>query len=402
MQFYELVEKVKEWQRLSPGHKRSWDNFCTAGGINKFDPSTKEESFLLKFLELANSGLITVEDADNLGSAGDGKADLVDRVKQWQRQGEGHKHAWWNWCKQQGTGDYDPNRHDATFLHQFLAACQSGEVQPADDSWGKGKSSKGGKWDNGWNADWNWIMSKAKGMFGKGKGNSPSTGNAARIGEIRYDFPEDAQVALQAFDGAWYEDNQIRVIPDEASKDGTKLLVEGLPQHVQWQDLKDFFSAGGAVAYAGFKEAYTDSSAYGAFSEFNQKFQGKGKSLAAPYSAGKSGGQSKVGEIRYDAPEHSAQAVSEFNGTYMPNHDQPISVEFDERQKFGEGTKLIIRNVPASVQWQELKDYFKVIGTVAYAGFKTGTDKGQSKGAYSGFGPMKGSAAKGKGFSPYY
>lgn len=53
-----MVEKVKEWQRKSPAHKQSWDNYCLEKGQEKFDPSTKDEAFLQTFLHGCTSGTI--------------------------------------------------------------------------------------------------------------------------------------------------------------------------------------------------------------------------------------------------------------------------------------------------------------------------------------------------------
>jgi len=450
----QLVQQVKEWQRKSSNHKQAWDNFCREAGSSKLDPSKKDNEFLQSFLEAAEQGMITVEES---GPPSGEKEDLVNQVKQWQRRGEGHKLAWWDWCKQQGTQDYDPNRHDPGFLQQFLSDCHSGVIQVQGDSKGKGKGKDKGKgkgkggWEGGWDDGYGrssapiprahvqaarkggWQDEEPQGWGGKG-GKAPKGGkggNGPKIGEIRFDDPDDAAVAIDHLNGSYFEDSQITVEMDPASTDGTKLVVKGLPPHAQWQELKDHFKEVGVVAYAGFRDEFAGSfesrapyspsskgdggKGYGGGKghgdgkgSFGKDSYGKdsyGKGGGGKDSYGKGGGGKdsygkggggfrdgfgkggggqggdKVGEIRYDDPQHAQEAVDYLNGSELEG--RMITVEFDPREQSGMGTKLVVGNLPSGMQWQELKDHFKQIGTVAYAGFKS--DKG--------YGPMKGARA---------
>mmetsp|Transcript_99269 Transcript_99269/g.182454 ORF Transcript_99269/g.182454 Transcript_99269/m.182454 type:complete len:258 (+) Transcript_99269:75-848(+) len=141
----DLVNKVKTWQRQSTGHRKAWELYCQVNGTTKFDPSAKEVTFLQAFLEAAEAGQIPVEQESSFERSE--KQPLVEAVKRWQRQGQGHKEAWWKFCGQHGSADYDPNRHEIAFLQTFLSDCESGVIQPeavSADGMGCG-CGKGGK-----------------------------------------------------------------------------------------------------------------------------------------------------------------------------------------------------------------------------------------------------------------
>merc|ERR1719223_2169099 len=57
----------------------------------------------------------------SLGAGGD-KAELVSRVKEFQRSGEEATEAWWAFCDQHMGGVRDPARHEASSILTFLAS----------------------------------------------------------------------------------------------------------------------------------------------------------------------------------------------------------------------------------------------------------------------------------------
>mmetsp|Transcript_96803 Transcript_96803/g.172213 ORF Transcript_96803/g.172213 Transcript_96803/m.172213 type:complete len:459 (-) Transcript_96803:42-1418(-) len=458
MSSHELVQRVKEWQRLSSGHKAAWDKYCRDSGSSKFDPSKKEDDFLQGFLDAAESGGVSVEEQGGDGD-GDEKTYLVNQVKQWQRKGEAYKLAWWDWCKKQGTQDYDPNRHEPWFLEQFIGATQSGEISVRPPVKGGGYKGGRGEFDDGYAAGLRAAQQKGsapykggstgkgksydggkggydggKGKNGKGGGYSAG-GNGEKIGEIRFDDPDDAQVAVDHLSGSMMADGStISVELDPNSSDGTKLVVKGVAPSCQWQELKDHFKDIGVVAYAGFKESggyepaprgYAASERGGSYGggaygggSYTERVGGKGGGAKDGYgkdgygkggkdSYGKGGGAKdgygkggggggkgvrdggeKQGEIRYDDPQHAQDAVDQLNGSELDG--RMITVDFDPNEMSGMGTKLVVGNCSPNLQWQELKDHFKSMGTVAYAGFK------------DGYGPAKGKGRpKGKSWGPY-
>jgi hypothetical protein len=55
----------------------------------------------------------------------DEKGKLVQQVKNWKRRGEEYKQSWYNYCKQLGTPNYDPNRHEIPNLGRFMDEMQA-------------------------------------------------------------------------------------------------------------------------------------------------------------------------------------------------------------------------------------------------------------------------------------
>jgi len=143
-------------------------------------------------------------------------------------------------------------------------------------------------------------------------------------GEVRFSNPAAAQAALRELDGSVLLGSQIAVTLDARSHDGTKLLISNLPAGLEWQELKGHFAQCGDVAFAG---------------------------VFGP------------GEVWMATAEEAAQAVAQMNGAGIDG--QEISVRIDENSP--DGRKLIVEQLPPSVQWQELKDLFRATGNVAHA-----------------------------------
>jgi len=133
----------------------------------------------------------------------------------------------------------------------------------------------------------------------------------------------------------------IEVKMHSGTKDQTKIQIFGMPPGTEWQEVKDHFGQIGQVA---FSEAYDPSVAL-------------------------------TGYIRYDDPAHAQLAVNMLNGTMLGG--APISIELDYASR--DMSKLIIQGIPAGIEWQELKDHFKSIGSVAYSDVLAGKGSGKGK-----------------------
>eukprot|EP00929_Paragymnodinium_shiwhaense_P028204 TRINITY_DN16401_c0_g1_i1.p1 TRINITY_DN16401_c0_g1~~TRINITY_DN16401_c0_g1_i1.p1 ORF type:complete len:1311 (-),score=236.74 TRINITY_DN16401_c0_g1_i1:72-4004(-) len=70
-----------------------------------------------------------------------------------------------------------------------------------------------------------------------------------------------------------------------------------------------------------------------------------------------------VGEVRFDSPDHAAQAMQELSGTTLM--DVEIQITLDEGWRIP--NKLIIKNVHRKVSREDLKAHFAPIGRVAHA-----------------------------------
>jgi len=178
----QLADFIKTGQRVSPSWKAAWQKYCAihGGGLN--DPSKHTDQYILDFIgyasDLASSTLesealaqgFTLDQGGKGGApkrsyggsyggsdAGCGKggyggyggyggcggmappakrvclggsvaavpvdgehAELVNKVKSFQRTGPDAKQAWWTFCDERG-GTKDPARHDAETLQEFIA-----------------------------------------------------------------------------------------------------------------------------------------------------------------------------------------------------------------------------------------------------------------------------------------
>merc|ERR1740121_1527389 len=169
-------------------------------------------------------------------------------------------------------------------------------------------------------------------------------GNAPCVGEVRFSTPEQAAHAL-SLTGSDVLGFTIEVKQHPGSKDGTKLQICNLPPGFEWQELKDLLTR-----------------ATGATPEFADTTASRGPAAAA--------------EVRFENEADAMQAVQLLNGTSIGGGE--LTVTLDEGSQ--DRTRLIVSGVPPGVEWQELKDHFGQVGTVAYANIPKPGQKG-GKGA---------------------
>jgi len=182
-------------------------------------------------------------------------------------------------------------------------------------------------------------------------------------GEVRYDDASVSQQAVEFFNGSELMGSVLSVESDPKSKDGAKLIVQGIPQGAGWQELKDHFAGiGTPVAFANIWKG------------------------GAPMGMMAGGGL--MAEVRYDDPSHAELAAATLNGMELEGF--PLSVEVDHKSK--DGSKLIISGVNPITAWQELKDHFAQCGVVAFADVK---GKGKGKGGKGGKGMDMGGGGMG-------
>jgi len=148
-------------------------------------------------------------------------------------------------------------------------------------------------------------------------------------GEVRFEHPDSARQALQ-LDGSVCAGHVVSVKLHERSSDGTKVIVSGLPEGVDWLLIKEHFSQAGPVAFAGMR-----------------KGKGKGKHQAPV-----------IGQVRYDSAAEAEKAMTMLNNSTIG--DKTITVQVAPGSK--DNTKLRITNLPLGLEWQELKDHFVQAG----------------------------------------
>jgi len=202
--------------------------------------------------------------------------------------------------------------------------------------------------------------------------------NGPMMGEIRFETADEAKQAISVLSGTELMGSTITVKNHPTSKDGTKLQVMGVPPECQWQELKDAFSEVGNVVFADVVQ---------------------GQKLPP--------GMKIEGEVRYDDPAHAHTAMTSLNGSFLGGGQ--IFIELDP--KSSDGAKIIVNGLLPGVGWQELKDHFSPVGSVAFAqihtkgGFAKGMGKGfdprlGAMGGFPGFGSFAGFGGKGGRSAP--
>jgi RNA recognition motif-containing protein len=262
------------------------------------------------------------------------------------------------------------------------------------------------------------MVGSGKGAGGKAKG-ARAAGGPPQTATVRYEDAGTAQRALQHLNGSSMNGTQIGVAQDPRSKDGRRLIVRNIPSEAEWQEIKDHFNSIGKVEFADIIDSGDGSTVCGTVRYFGTqealaaiatlngtnmngniidvKMHGGTKDQTKIQISGMPPGTEwqevkdyfgqigqiafaetfsseikRKGEIRYDDPGHAQQALQMLNGSILGG--SPIFIEFDQRSR--DATRLIIHEIPAGIEWQELKDHFKQIGTVAFSDIK-GSGKGK-------------------------
>jgi len=183
----------------------------------------------------------------------------------------------------------------------------------------------------------------------KGKGKAPPE---IGTGEVRFENALSCQTALQTMNGSVLAGQQIYVSFDPNSKDGTRIIVTGLAPAVEWQELKDHFSTVGQVAFANITSSPASVVAA------SMQWQHVPPSMMPSPRA--------VGEVRFDDPMDAPRALAQFNGAEVAGNRLLV-----ERAPMSQdGAKILVRNLPPGFRWQELKDLFGHIGSVAFVDIK--------------------------------
>lgn len=243
-------------------------------------------------------------------------------------------------------------------------------------------------------------------------GMSMAAAGTERTGEVRFANGESAQMALQ-LNGSDLKGGIISVALDQKSKDGSKIIVSGIPASCEWQQLKEHFLRAGAVLYAGirgsepvnqgpvgtvkyqsadeamqavaFLNGSTMQGAPGPLQvsqhpndptklkvvglppgceriDLQTYFSQAGQVWQAEIVGALPEGIVLVGEVRYDNASLAQNAMQSLNGSDLGGSAICIDVDINSPN----GTRLHVTNIPTSIQWQELKDHFSHAGHVAF------------------------------------
>lgn len=150
----DLPQFIKTGQKISGPWKEAWQAFCQTRGTKFYDPARCEEGMIREFVDYVGQCVLANLDAEGNGGSDAGdygygkrkpiedspgptakrakgkggygyggdphKAELVERVKDYQRRDEASKKQWWEFTDQNYNGIRDPARHDINVLEEFL------------------------------------------------------------------------------------------------------------------------------------------------------------------------------------------------------------------------------------------------------------------------------------------
>lgn len=72
-------------------------------------------------------------------------------------------------------------------------------------------------------------------------------------------------------------------------------------------------------------------------------------------------------DLRFYSFEDAAKAMFDLHGsTFEANGFEPTQIAIVSNDASKDNTKLVVHGLPHGIEWQELKDYFKRIGRIAY------------------------------------
>lgn len=116
----QVIQEIKSLQKNSLMEKQRWSWFCDSmlGGVK--DPARHDLATLHMFLSEVGANATTLAVKPTFGTACPEKAQLVQRVKDYQRQGEEQKHNWSSFCDEGYCGVKDPCRHEVVVLRHFV------------------------------------------------------------------------------------------------------------------------------------------------------------------------------------------------------------------------------------------------------------------------------------------
>lgn len=145
-----LAEVIKQLRPRSSSFQQAWLLYCTQHGGGMNDPLAHNNAFINGFFQVVTQSYVRAEGQDcggavaamtmgepmmkkmkmsvpAMGSGGDPQKEaLVQAVKDFTKSSPGGKELWCEYAKAYLGGNFDPNRHEATVLQEFLVNHQAG------------------------------------------------------------------------------------------------------------------------------------------------------------------------------------------------------------------------------------------------------------------------------------
>jgi len=117
----DLDERVAQSLRKGRRHVEVWRRHCERWGDGRYDPAHYDAAFLEDALKVLDATVFNEREDET-------KRELVNKVKQWRRQGRRCARAWEQYCRQNGDGFHDPDAHDVAFLQTAITELQMKEM----------------------------------------------------------------------------------------------------------------------------------------------------------------------------------------------------------------------------------------------------------------------------------
>jgi len=223
-------------------------------------------------------------------------------------------------------------------VHQQTVYGQAGLIRPRNDTsnmWLQAPSTKRARVEPPSSSVFaNGAQYGGGAMQSTAAASLPVATSSGRSAEIKFDSPQAAAYAMQEADGTMYESHLINVTPLDAAQQSSKLLVHNLPPYAAWKSIKDHFRQWGNVVHVALWGLPED-------------------------------GVTVDGEVRFENAAEAAEALK-LNGSLFAG--VAITVELDPGSQ--DQAKVKITGLPHGTRWQELKDHFSGVGTIAFAGIK--------------------------------
>jgi len=236
-----------------------------------------------------------------------------------------------------------------------------------------------------------WPAPRARSPVSSGRARpsqaTPSAASTARprgldlVGEVRYSRREDTNYALRH--EHMLGGQLCRVTRDLSFKEGTKLLVMGIPQTVSTREMRLHFARFGEIMSSELRQPppevvqQANAGRLPTSTVTSRRVHGVAARPPSPVSTRRprspepvrsaSSSAGRTAEVRFegvgDTPQRAVRmAVQDFDRKQWG--DKLIRVERDEASH--DGSKIRIFNLPEGISWQHIKDEFRKCGDIAF------------------------------------
>lgn len=118
--FDDPIEKIKAFQRSGQEQKQAWWDFCDSQPGKNRDPARYTVDILQGFVQEHSIQSVQGSGKRKSTSSDSVQQELVAQIKVFQRSGEEQKQTWWAFCDSQPGKNRDPARYEVDVLQGFV------------------------------------------------------------------------------------------------------------------------------------------------------------------------------------------------------------------------------------------------------------------------------------------